>query len=163
MRHLAISRYHWFSGRMSAEFNVGPIMNPEDLRRKRQLNVQEQNALRKQAIVEFTCQMCDPNGTYAWLAHLLVSKTALTTRGVLVDVGSTPEQEGEFVSGLWLSEGQRFFEFEVMLPWQNEANPIVERWEEVTQQTETSEHVPGTGKTSGFLALEILREYERPN
>ena len=24
MRHSAVSRYHWFSGRMSAEFNVGP-------------------------------------------------------------------------------------------------------------------------------------------
>ena len=27
MRHSAISRYHWLSGRMSAEFNVGPTIN----------------------------------------------------------------------------------------------------------------------------------------
>ena len=28
MRHSAISRYHWLSGRMSAEFNVGTQLDP---------------------------------------------------------------------------------------------------------------------------------------
>jgi hypothetical protein len=28
MRHSAVSRYHWFSGRMSAEFNVGTQLVP---------------------------------------------------------------------------------------------------------------------------------------
>ena len=138
-------------------------MNPEDLQRKRQLNVQEQNALRKHAIVGFTRRLYDPKGEFGWLVELCVARTGLTTRGVLVDVASTPEQEGEFVSGLWLSQDQRFFDFEVMLPRQIEANPVVEKWEEVTQQTQTSEHLPGTGKSAGFLALEIRREYEQPN
>jgi hypothetical protein len=132
----------------------------DELKRKRQHNVQEQNALRKHAMIQCTRRLYDAQENLEWLVALLNARTATISRGVLIELGFMPAQEGDLVSGLWLSSDRQFFEFEVMLPRQSSGDLVVEKWEEVTQLVEISAHLPGTGKSPGFLALEILGEYE---
>jgi hypothetical protein len=78
----------------------------ESDQQKRNLSVQEQNALQKRKILDLTRRLYDPQSDLAPLKNLCSEFTAL---GVLVGLSSVPEQEGDYVSGLWLSPDQRFF------------------------------------------------------
>ena len=131
-------------------------MKIEELGRKRQLDVQEQNALSKDKISGYTRQLQDTDGPLAWLRRLTARMSGEPSLGVLVYVGFVPEQDGEFVSGLWLSEQGKFYKFEATLPRHVAEGPRLEVWEDVTAETDTSLHVPGRGKSVAALALELL-------
>ena len=60
--------------------------------------------------------------------------------------------------GLWLTESQQFWEFAVVVSSGAHAKATVERYENVTPSVVISAHQPGTGKSFGFLALEVLNE-----
>jgi hypothetical protein len=87
---------------------------------------------------------------------LIAQRTGTDAAGVLVEFDSVLEQEGEYYSGLWLSVARRFYAFEVILPRGQPWSAVVERWDDVTEATETSIGVPGRGKSIGALGLEVL-------
>jgi hypothetical protein len=57
-----------------------------------------------------------------------------------------------------LTDAEEFFDFSVLVPWRNEEPPVVENWRKVTSTTPISAYQPGTGKSFGWLALDVLRE-----
>ena len=60
------------------------------------------------------------------------------------------------MKGTWLTNERRFWEFEAVVPRQKGESVEIERLEEMTDSVEVSAHVPGTAKTFGYLALEVL-------
>jgi hypothetical protein len=82
----------------------------------------------------------------------------LPEAGILVRWRDIPEQEGMFFQGCWLTDAGELFDFGVIVPWQHEEPPVVETWREVTSETLVIAYQPGTGKSFGWLALDVLRE-----
>jgi hypothetical protein len=122
-------------------------------------NVQEQNADAKARIRAIAASFKGDAFGFPWLIELLQAQSMPVERGVLVSIADVPEQSGQQYSGTWLTREGRFFQFDVLVP-QTNAELEIEGWEDVTAQTIVSEHLPGTGKSFGFLALEVLRELQ---
>ncbi len=76
--------------------------------------------------------------------------------GVLVQFAQVTEQDGEWFSGLWLNASKQFWCFEVLIARTANAVPEIERFENVTHETPVLIHVPGTGKSFGAIAIEVL-------
>jgi hypothetical protein len=131
-------------------------MDIEALQRKRQLNVQEQIVLARHRITTSTNSLYEPDGPLKWFRALSAQKTRRVMPGVLVEINFTPEQDGEFVSGTFLSDTGRFYKFAVTLPWAPHSAPVVEQWVDVTDDTDIASSVRGKGRSVGALALEIL-------
>jgi hypothetical protein len=93
-----------------------------------------------------------------WLHGVLQSHGLNAQEGILVRLNPLPEQGGTLYKGLWLSKGQEFWEFSVLVPTGSKRFAEVESFVNVTQAVAVSAHVPGTGKSFGYLAHEILRE-----
>jgi hypothetical protein len=120
-------------------------------------NVREQNAASKSRIRALAASFKDNAFHFPWLMELLHAQSMPVDRGILVALAHAPEQRGEEYSGTWLTRDARFFEFSVLVPRAN-AELEIEDWQDVTAETIVSEHLPGTGKSFGFLALEVLRQ-----
>jgi hypothetical protein len=77
--------------------------------------------------------------------------------GILVRLESIPDQCADVHQGLWLTKDRRFQAFTVAVSRVNNSLEI-ERFEDITDNVVVSDHVPGTGKTFGYLALEVLKK-----
>ncbi len=122
-----------------------------------QSTIQEQNKkaeARMRAVAE---KFKSEPASFQWLTHILESQSEFPKQGVLVSFNRTPDKEGTLCEGMWLSADERFFEFSVVLPDDNEP-PEIEYWNDVSDDTIVNAHQPGTGKSFGFLAMEILNE-----
>ena len=131
-------------------------MDIEKLKSKRQLNVQEQNALDKHKIISEALYW-RKHGIPIGLKNALESKGVNTEKSVYLNY----EQDFPGVStdeGIVLTPEGRFFEFEMDLT--RDRSRLLEfcLWEEKTQTIEISGRKPGSGATWGFLALEVLSE-----
>ncbi|WP_300433025.1 hypothetical protein [uncultured Thalassolituus sp.] len=134
-------------------------MDIEYLKKKRQLNVQEQNALEKHRIYQ-EASYWRKNGIPKGLTIALEEKGVDTAKSILLQY----EQDFPGVStdeGIILTPDARFYEFEMDLD-ENRSKVIeLYLWDDVTSKVEINEHKPGTGSTWGFLALEVLHELNR--
>ena len=131
-------------------------MDIKKLKKQRQLNVQEQNALEKHRIYQEVLYWRE-NGIPLGLKKALEAKGVDTDRSIYLhyeqDFPGVSTDEGTVVT----PEGE-FFEFEMDL---NESRSEVidfYRWENITSKVLINEHNPGTGATWGFLALQVLVE-----
>lgn len=122
-------------------------------------SVQEQNAASKTRIRALAASFKDNGFHFPWLIELLHAQSMPVDRGILIALTHVPEQRGEEYSGTWLTRDGRFFEFSVLVPRAN-AELEIDDWQNVTAETVVSEHLPGTGKSFGFLALEVLRQLQ---
>ena len=131
-------------------------MDIEKLKNKRQLNVQEQNALDKYRIYR--------EASYWRNSGIPIGlKSALEDKGIDTNKSIYLQYEQDF-PGLSTDEGTvltpegGFYEFEMDL--NAKRTEVVEfyLWEEITSKVEINEHKPGTGSTWGFLALEVISE-----
>ena len=52
---------------------------------------------------------------YSWLPSLLVERGQNVEEGILVQIGSGTEQEGDEIFGVWLSSEKEFWEFSVII------------------------------------------------
>jgi len=78
---------------------------------------------------------------------------------LLVAFSSVPDQGGgDWVSGTWLTDTRRFWKFEAVVPTRAGEQVEIERLVDVTDSVLVSAHVPGTGKSFGSLALEVLNQ-----
>jgi len=131
-------------------------MNIEKLKKQRQLNVQEQNALAKHRIYS-EASSWRINGIPVGLESALMIKGVDTAKSIFLQY----EQDFPGVStdeGTVLTPEGRFYEFEMDL--NTKRTEVIEFyfWEDITPKVEINEHKPGTGSTWGFLALEVLSE-----
>jgi hypothetical protein len=93
----------------------------------------------------------------AWLHPALESRGINPLHGILVALKTVPEQEGEYLKGVWLSKAEEFWQFEAMVPRAGGAGRLG-RLENVAASVTVSPHDAGTGKSFGHLALQALRE-----
>jgi hypothetical protein len=90
-----------------------------------------------------------------WLLHVLGNQEMSAREGILVRLKSTPDQAADVYHGLWLTKDRRFKEFAVAVSRVSDSVEI-ERFQDITDDVVVSKHVPGTGKTFGYIALEVL-------
>lgn len=121
-------------------------------------NVQEQNLETRSRILHCAREFQADPRRFFWLVHALHAHSLLPAAGILVRCEEVPDQEGMVLRGCWLTDAGEFFDFSVLVPWQKDEPPVVEDWREVTAKTPVSAHQPGTGKSFGWLALDVLRE-----
>ncbi len=131
-------------------------MDIEKLNKKRQLNVQEQNALMKHRILQ--------EALY-WRKHGIPAglRVALEGKGIDTEKSIYLNYEQDFPGlntdeGTVLTPNGEFYEFEMDL--NTNRTELVEfySWENITTSTEINGHKAGTGATWGFLALQVLAE-----
>jgi hypothetical protein len=121
------------------------------------LSVQEQNQQAQIRMRAIASQFKRDTADFQWLIDILESNSETAQSGVLVSLKRVPDQGGNICDGVWLSADRRFVEFSVLLPY-NGGPPQLEFWNDVTDDIIVNAHQPGTGKSFGFLALEILDE-----
>jgi hypothetical protein len=76
-----------------------------------QRSVQQQNAVAKAQIQRLAARFANEPGSFAWLYAMLRSREFEPKSGMLVQLAETPEQEGNLVSGIWLTKSLQFWEF----------------------------------------------------
>ena len=123
----------------------------------RVLNVTQQNETTLAEIRRVAALFASGSSALAWLRQLLSERALSANDGLLIQLTSLPEQEGELHAGTWLTEAGQFWEFSAIASRGTGTLLEVERFENVTQSTLVSAHVPGTGKSLGYLALGELR------
>jgi hypothetical protein len=125
---------------------------------RRRNSVQDQNLETRSLILQRAREFQSDPQRFFWLVHALHAHSLLPEAGILVRCVDIADQEGVVFRGCWLTGTEEFFDFSVLVPWQKGEPPVVENWREVTSETPVSAHQPGTGKSFGWLALDVLRE-----
>lgn len=134
-------------------------MDIEKLKRKRQLNVQEQNALLKHSIVKEAIYWRE-NGIPVGLQIAFAGKGINTENCILLNYA----QDFPGVStdeGMALTPDGEFYEFEMDLNKTRTEIIDFHHWENVTSNIEINERKAGTGATWGFLALQAIAELNK--
>jgi|SRR6185437_12394128 len=121
-----------------------------------QRNVQQQNANSKAKIQRVAEAYKRDTTSYAWLCAVLQSKGLDEKSGVLVRLSETPEQEGRLMSGIWLTRSREFWEFAIMLAYAGQDVIEIEEFRNVTESVPVTDSAPGTGKSFGYLAYQVL-------
>jgi hypothetical protein len=122
-----------------------------------QFNTGQQNALITEEIRRAVALFQKADRRVSWLEAALQSRLGTSEGGLLVAFRAVPDQGGgDWVSGTWLTSTKRFWEFEAVVPKYDDEQVDLERLEDVTDRILVSAHVPGTGKSFGFLALDVL-------
>lgn len=137
-------------------------MDIERLYSKRQLNVQQQNALTKQAIIDCAVAYRQQGPSLAWVRSALLEHSVDTDKGILTEASSVPCGGGEEAAyATWLTLDRQFLSIEAAISWDEHTLILVESFENVTERINTNSHNKGTGKSFGCLALEVLDELSR--
>lgn len=132
-------------------------MNIEQLRSIRNKSVQQQNELMYLEIKELAESFRNQQESYPWLLTLLSKYSLNPTDGLLVSCASVPEQDGNQWVGTWLTCNRRFISFDIMADYKTDVLLEVDGWDEFSPVI--NEHCKGTGKSFGYLALQLLAEY----
>ena len=129
----------------------------------RQRNTQVQVRDRSADILDTARSFVTQPERFEWLRALLVGRGLDTNAGILIELRSVPDQGCWVHYGLWLTASGTFLKFvadEAFGERPLEGSGLLQysNVEDVTAQTATAKHVPGTGKSFGWLALEALRQ-----
>lgn len=121
----------------------------------KQQNVEQQNA-DLQAKILRTAKMFE--APPKWLDTLLRTHRLEPAEGLLVKLSEYPEQGGgSWLRGIWLSGQLTFWEFEVVVSGLYGELRNLESFKNATTDIKFERGQPGTGKSFGYLALEVLR------
>ena len=134
-------------------------MDTDRLRKKRQLNVQEQNFLTRQQMVEFALAYSRREPTLVWVESALRLNGIDPCRGVLVKATSVPCGGGEeSARAEWIAEDRQFYSIEATIRMGTHELISVDECRNVTTSIAVTAHQPGVGKSAGYLALEVLEQ-----
>ncbi|HEY1138054.1 MAG TPA: hypothetical protein VGE64_11260 [Xanthomonadaceae bacterium] len=130
--------------------------------RRRQQNVQQQSSSRLEAMLDTAHAFARHPERYEWLRAMLATYALDQHDGILVELRSVPDQGCWVHDGLWLTAAGRFISFVAdeaygALPLDGSGRLEYSSIEDVTASTSVSEHIPGVGRSSGWLALEALK------
>jgi hypothetical protein len=129
------------------------------LKKTKQKNVQEQNALDKDRIkacaIDFRENRNLPKALIECFENqgIDVNEAILLWHDTMPFGGPTDAYRGE-----WLTLEKRFYKYEIYLDPKSMYVEEIELWEDVTELVEICEHKPGKGKTIGWLSIEVLNE-----
>lgn len=118
-------------------------------------NVQEQNLDTREDILRVAREFRRDPERFPSVIHALRAHSLDPGKGILVEYADTPDQGGYVHYGCWLTDDRKFFTFAVLIPFNRSAPPDVEEWREVTEEIVINAHMPGTGKSFGWLALDV--------
>lgn len=131
-------------------------MDIEKLKNKRQLNVQEQNAVQKEGILSEAIYWREV-GVPLGLGNFLKSKGIEDSASILLNYQQNFPSMGTDWGEVLTANG-KFFAFEMDLNADRSRLVELLEWTEFTDAIEISESKPGTGATWGYLALQALTE-----
>jgi hypothetical protein len=136
-------------------------MDTNRLLKKRQLNVQEQNAITEHSLRK-TALYWRKNGVPEAMVVLGKARNIDWDSSIIlkleIDFPGMPR-----LFGLLLSQNERFVRFEVDTDEQHRLPVEIEAWDDVTDEQNVLEHNQGIGAGYGALALKVLRELLVPN
>jgi hypothetical protein len=134
-------------------------MDADKLRKQRQLNVQEQNFLMRQQMLDCALAYARREPALAWVEAALKLNGIDACRGALLKAASVPCGGGEEAAyAEWVAEDREFYSLEATIRMCTHELISVDQCRNVTASTTISAHHPGTGKTAGYLALEVLEQ-----
>jgi len=132
----------------------GENMDIEKLKKKKQLNVQEQNALEEHRIfseASYWREKVLPNG----LIKVLVDKNINKDRCIFLNYKQN--FPGYFTDeGIIVTEDKRFIKFQMDLTDDRETLKELYLWNDITNRIEVNSSARGIGATWGYLALKTL-------
>lgn len=128
-------------------------------RRDVQVQVKERDA----EIIETARSLTVYPERFGWLKALLARHGLDAGRGILVELRSVPDQGCWVHYGVWLTTSRTFLRFVADEPFGDrvlEGSGLLEHSEieDITEKTSVAEHVPGTGRSFGWLALNALAQ-----
>jgi hypothetical protein len=121
-------------------------------------DVGQQNAEAKAKILRAMGAFDSQSGLKTWLRPALENEGVLMGAGILVALSELPDQGGNLFQGIWLTPEKQFWSFSILVSRESNAVVEIERLENITTSTAISAHVPGTGRSFGHLAIEVLEE-----
>ena len=129
----------------------------------RQKNVQIQTAERGTKILETARSFADYPERFEWLRALLATYGFDANIGILVELKSVPDQGCWVHYGMWLTESHRFLRFTAdekygERPLTGSGLLGVHQLEDITETIPTAARVPGTGKSFGCVALDVMHQ-----
>mgnify|MGYP000622153222 CR=1 FL=1 len=130
-------------------------MDIEKLKRKRQLNVQEQNYVTEYRILS-EASYWRKNGLPKGLSTLIKIKGIDEEKCIVIDYmqdypGCSTDE------GIIVTEEGRFFEFEMDLSKNKEQIEELYIWNDVTESIHICKSDKGTGSSRGYLILKVLK------
>lgn len=123
-----------------------------------QRNVQQQNATTRAEICRVANLFKSTPADFAWLSTLLRSNGLNEDKGILAQLSTTIEQEGNLKSGVWLTLDCNFWEFSVMLARDTGEIIEVELFQKVTDSLPISDHVLGKGRSFASIACTVMTD-----
>lgn len=133
-------------------------MNIDELRRKKQLNVQQQNTLARDSIARFAKGFRRGDEATAWVCDVLRQQSLDPALGVLAHASAIPcGGDEESAHALWVTPDGRVFRFEATLKRGLHLLVSVDEVKDVTAEL-GARLQRGRGKSLGLLALEVLGE-----
>lgn len=132
----------------------------ENLLKRRQLNVAEQNAVSEYKLLQAA----------TWFrahTHEIPSPIRAFLEARSIDLATAIDFEYEDLSavglidhysGLIVTVDRRFWRWELQLNEAKSAVVSIEEWREITDEQMLSAHMPGTGKSQGLMCLSIVAQ-----
>ena len=135
-------------------------MDIDKLKRKRQHNVEEQCALKRCDILNTALAYRSYAEYLDWVRPVLKKSNLDPDDGILLSVAMTPCGGGEEATYLdWLTKDGQFYSIGATI--NRESGELwLETVKNVTESTDVNCHLPGTGKSFGCLAYEVMKELE---
>ena len=124
------------------------------------MNVSSQNNETKGQISALANEFKQQPGHFKWLLEALALHQLLATEGILVKLNESIDQGPVYdCQALWLTKDQRFIGLiaETEYPAKTLKRETV-AIHDVTRSVQVNQNQPGTGKTLGFLAIEVLED-----
>ena len=135
-------------------------MDIEALQKKRQKNVQEQNAIERDRIRRVALWWRG-NALPKPIEELAAQQGINRETAVLVEGGDHSTHWPHTYEGTFLTRSGEFWRYEIELDGEEKKIVEIEQWAQVPM--EVNAHKRGTGKSFGHLCHEVLDELLSPN
>ena len=136
---------------------------------KRGRNPQEQVQDRRAQILETAQSFAEHPDRHGWLQILLATYGLDAGKGILIELKTLPDQNCWVHYGTWLTGDGRFLKFVADEPFreglwgQGSGRLEQSTLDDMTAQTSTAEFSRGSGRSAGWLALDVLRQLGKAN
>ena len=131
-------------------------MSIEQVKRKQQKSVQDQNAISKHSILTCAKGWLEGEELPKPIEEFLDDKGFNRKNSLLVEYHGGPARYQMLYSGILITNEEKFIGFEFDLNVRETNIEVVEQFGPI--DIETSAHVKGTGKSFGCLSIEVLHE-----
>jgi hypothetical protein len=131
----------------------------EKLKNKKQLNVQEQNALSQYYIEQNAVHFRHHKDLPPVLLAYFESQHIDLNRDILLWYDKMPYGgPTDGYRGLWLTQKYRFIKYLIFLDESDREIDEVDEWKDVTNEIEVNAHTKGRGNSYGQLCINVLNK-----